>query len=196
MAIIQSGASSDNLTVEATSKAARVIPYDKRGGGVYPRATYSMSAASFTPPASATDIATIFGSGSTVIRILQVVFTITGTATTLNVSLVKRTTANSGGTPVAMTGLPFDSTSAATTATLTNSYTANPTLGSGTIIDTRKMAVIAAAGAALYPQIWDFDFIGGEPIVLRGTSQGLAINLNATSVTSPLATATFIYTEE
>ncbi len=70
MAIIKSGASSDNLTVGVTSKAAYVEQRDADGVVLQHKKTYYASG-SFTPPATPTELVTIYGSATKTIRVLS-----------------------------------------------------------------------------------------------------------------------------
>lgn len=63
MAIIKSGASSDQLTIDATSKAARVTLYDTAGRAVHPAAAYGISS-TFTPAATPNNLVIIEGSST------------------------------------------------------------------------------------------------------------------------------------
>jgi hypothetical protein len=150
--------------------------------------TYSASATGLVAAASATDIFTLTGSGTKTIRIKRVSFS--GTQTTandLNALLIKRSTANTAGTSTDLTEVANDSNDAAATATAL-SYTANPTLG--TTVGTVRAAKFQLSGDAPanngqyapYEKVWRFGEDGQEEIVLRGTSQVLALNLNAVTI--------------
>jgi hypothetical protein len=162
------------------------------------RATYSAAAASFASAASATDICTITGSGTKTIRVTQAWLAGTQTtAGTIQVFLEKRSTADTSGTAVAATVVPVDQGNAAGTATV-NAYTGNPTTGSLVgHVRSNKLFIPAPATAAGEP-IWLMDF-GTRPsqaIVLRGTGQVLAFNLNSTTVSGSAMTCGFEWTEE
>lgn len=145
--------------------------------------SYSAGIVGLPAAAMATDIFTITGSATKTIRITRV--TITGTQTTAtqrDVVLLKRSTANTAGTfYIAPTKVPHDSGNSAATATV-RSYTANPTLGTlvGNI-RTRKVYVGLTTGNS-DECIWDFGTRPAQAIVLRGTAEVLAVNLN--SITS------------
>jgi hypothetical protein len=120
------------------------------------------------------------------------------TAGVANVLLVKRSSANSGGTSAAATAVPNDSTNPAATATVLN-YTANPTaLGTavGTVRAARIFIPTSGTDTSDFVNEWDFGNIIGQAIVLRGTSQVLAINLNATTVTGGTWTCYVEWSEE
>lgn len=145
-------------------------------------ATYR-SAASFSPAATAaTDIFTITGSASKTCSVTHVQLSCTATvAAASDVIILKRSTADTAGTSGAVTAVPLDSNSAAGSCTVL-SYTANPTTGSlvGNVsID--KAAISTATGA---PQslIDDFGIRETQPLILRGTSQVAAVNLNGATL--------------
>jgi hypothetical protein len=160
------------------------------------------SSASFSSAATATDIFTITGSATKTIRITRI--SITGTQTTpgyVSFFFIKRSAANSGGTSAAVTAVPHDSNNLAATATVLQ-YTANPTsLGAtvGTILSFKKVIQVpAVAGNVSSENIPDIYF-GNSPaqsIVLRGTSQVLAINLGGVTVTGGSWLCTVEWTEE
>lgn len=157
------------------------------------KATYSAAKVGLVPAGSATDIFTVTGSGTTTVRVTRITITATTTSATpaaLDVLLVKRSTANSGGTSTGSpTPVPHDSTNAAVTATVL-SYTANPTTGNlvGTAIRNAKLfQTLATYTATDFPAkdqiIWEFGNRASQAIVLRGTGEVLAVNLNAASAT-------------
>jgi hypothetical protein len=164
----------------------------------YPAAaTYSAAATAVTPAATATDLFTITGSATKSVRIFRVRIDGTQTTTgTVNILLVKRSTANSGGTSSTLSSIPHDASSSAATAVV-RSYTANPTLGTavGTI---RSDKVLVPAVTALGDELsYVFgESVGTQPIVLRGTGEVLAINLNATTVTGGSFNASVEWVEE
>lgn len=154
------------------------------------RETYSATAFGIVPAASATDVFTITGSESKTIYIHKIQVSGTRTAHAHNqVILLKRSTANSGGTSTTRTAVPHDSTNAAATATVT-SYTANPTLGtlvgelaSNTLsLPVQTPSNAQGNGGSVTPWLWEFTSIG-QPLVLRGTSQVLSINFNSVTIT-------------
>lgn len=164
------------------------------------RATYSAtSAIAFASAASPTDIFTITGSNSKTVRILRIGFSATQTtAGTVNVLLIKRFSANAGGTSAAATSVPHDSTDSAATATVLN-YTANPT-SLGTSVGTVRAvrAFIPTTGTAAASQYYEFD-VGDraeKAIILRGNTQVLSVNLNSTTVSGGLWTIWVEWTEE
>lgn len=155
----------------------------------------------FTPAATPTDLVTITGSATKTVKVWSVRLTTTNTAAgSQELFLIKRSTVDTTGTPVAGAVFPVDSASAAVTATV-NHYTANPgALGTavGTVNRVRissPAAVPAAfvtntdAGYELLPLIRNGVFL--QPIVLRGIAEQLAVNFNGAAL---VAGQTHVYT--
>jgi hypothetical protein len=160
--------------------------------------TYSAAKVGLVPAASATDIFTITGSASKVIRVTHIEIWATTTSATpaaLDILLLKRSTANSGGTSTSSpTPVPHDINAPAVSATVL-AYTANPTPGTlvGTAIRNSKLFQTLATYTATdfpspVPLIWDFGNRPGSAIILRGVNDVLAVNLNSVTDT---ATASF-----
>lgn len=146
--------------------------------------TYSASV-NAAPAAAATDIFTITGNATTTVYITKVI--ISGSETTfglVDTSLIKRSTVDTGGTSAGVTATPNDSNNAAASATLL-SYTANPT-GLGTPVGSpirRGYLPYASLTSTINPTVI-FEFGDkGQPVVLRGIAQQLAVNLNAATLT-------------
>jgi len=117
------------------------------------------------------------------------------TAGQVTLYLIKRSSADSSGTPVSMTAVAQDSNStAASSAPVT--YTANPTTGSAVgNVDVYSFGCMAAATTSpndiyISPADWRM-----KPIVLRGTAQQVAVNLNGVTVTGGAFTVTFDWIE-
>ena len=152
---------------------------------------YCGSTPVFTTAASATDIFNFKGSSTKTIYIRkiiwkQAVFSVAGSH---NVYLLKRSTANSGGTSSAITAVPLDSNFASATASGVY-YTANPTTGTslGAI---SHIYIHANAGISPGDTKILFDSTkGGAPIVLRGTSESVSVNYNG--VTDAIGTSAVV----
>lgn len=176
---------SDQLTTatplfSASGIVTRPLPFEPL--------TYSAASVAFVPPASAaTDIFTLTGSATKTIRIHKI--RISGTTTSgspikINVSLVKRSTANTGGTRVAVAVVPHDSNNVAATATVGH-YTANPVLG--TLIGAVRAVSVGITSQGLVGGDLEFHYDAtSQPLILRGVNEQLAISLNGGSVTGPV----------
>lgn len=196
MAVIKSGAGTDQLTIDATSKAARTSDYDTTGRDLSVQSKQTFAVTSFfTPAATPTDLVIIEGSATKTIRIISMVIGTTNTAAgSQQFFLIKRNAADTTGTFVsAGTPVPLDSTNAAATANRVGHFTANPgALGAaaGTINIKRVASPPAVpatwAGVRDNAEVEMIDWMANslldQPIVLRGVTQCLAINFNGAAL--------------
>lgn len=166
------------------------------------RQTYSVGVGGSSFPAIAgapTDVFILNGSATKTIRIINIQFSMTATTAVLvPVQLIKRSAANVGGTAGSATITPHDSNDSAATAT-NLFYTANATtLGAtvGTMI--RSASYLATTSTTNPQQILSYSFgqDGGQPIVLRGVAQGLAINLNGVTIAGGKLDMSVTWTED
>lgn len=144
------------------------------------KAAYSYVANDVTPVATATDLVTLVGSATKIIRLTMVRLMADATAVgVLDFYGYKRTAANTGGTATQPAIAIHDSNDAAASAVV-NLYSANPTLGAGILVRADHYALPAASttGYPFDPIIWDFGTRGGREIVLRGVAQSFAISFN------------------
>ena len=162
-----------------------------------PPATFSVSINGLALAALATDVFTITGSASKTIRVTQVRFSaVQTTASQVGVVLLRRSTADTGGTSTAPTAVSYDTNNAAATATLA-AYTANPTTGTlvGNLYGQRVFVPGAATASDAQGLSETFGDFGQQPLVLRGVAQQLAINLAGVTVTGGSANITVEWTE-
>jgi hypothetical protein len=130
-----------------------------------------------------TDIMNIVGSASKIVRITRVVFEISGSVAMTatgpgEIRLLKRSTANTGGTSAAGTIQPVDTIDTASATSLV--YSAAMTSG-GTVASTvdSKMFLSLSAGWAFD---LNFNFGAGRPVkcpILRGVNERFAVNMPA-----------------
>jgi len=208
MAIIKSGASSDQLTIDATSKASRNTLYDTTGRSVANQSKPTFYASNtFTPAATPTDLVTLYGSASKTVRVVSFRITTTNTAAgSQQFFLIKRSAVNTTGTFVAGNAVPADSTDVAT-ATVGH-YTANPgALGtSAGNLNIMRVASPAAIPASFAGVVTDagFDMLPAVPqaildkmITLNGNTQGVVLNFNSVALVAGQTHAyQVIWTEE
>lgn len=154
--------------------------------GAPTRQTYR-AAVNFTPAASATDVFVIGGSstGGNFVKITRITIIITATtAAEVLLSLLKRSTADTGGTATTATRVPLDSQDLASQAdVVVQAYTANPTTGTlvGAIGQRRVAAVLA--GTVEAPTEFLFgEMPSSQELTLRSTAEQVAINLNGASL--------------
>lgn len=140
------------------------------------KATYSATLVGYTPPATPTDFFTLTGSGTTTVRVTRLTIGgLTSAASSYLMNLYKRTVAPTGGTFVSLASsvVQHDSADAAASA-VPGSYSALGTPGTGLIEDAQYLNT---AGADLAGKlVWDFTTNSEKGLVLRGTSQQLALN--------------------
>lgn len=158
-------------------------------------ACYVYSVVGATPAATPTDIITLTGSASKLIRVRKIILGGLATAAgSLIISLIRRSTAASGGTSTAPTPLKMRNGDVAATATVAL-YTANPTVGTavGTLQSVRVPLQLTAAMA----QPVQLDFAETPGICLQGTSDILAINgAGGTVPTNGVLDIAIYWTEE
>jgi hypothetical protein len=170
---------------------------EEQGGS---KNTYNASF-TFTAAASPTDIFTITGSATKTIKVLKTGITaIQTTASFTQLIILKRSTANTVGTSTVVTSVANDSQDPAATATVL-AYTANPTLGTlvGHLRDIKFLIPVPSPGgnASAQPEvIQNFDDIAGQPVILRGTSEVLSINMNGVTITGNSFSIWIKWTEE
>jgi hypothetical protein len=150
------------------------------------KAYYSSLVSQLTLPATPQDVWTIFGSATKVIRVMW--FKIMATQTTasqLKFALTRRITANTGGSPLIPTIVPRDGNNPLATATVLVYTSANPTLGTSIGDQDHLRFRIPAPGDVVPDPVHLIDFTNhGEDsgVVLRGTNQGLCLNLLGTAI--------------
>lgn len=163
--------------------------------------TYAASGVGIAVAATATDIFTLKGSASKLVTVTSV--DCSGSATASGVAivqLVKRSTANTGGTSSAPTVVPFDSGIPAGTAALA-AYTANPS-ALGTSVGTLGVKSLGlsllATGSDTPDTLWNF--VQGNfsrPVVLRGVGQSLSVNAGGVAtLAGETVSCTFTWTEQ
>ena len=144
---------------------------------VYPAFnTYAAAATAYAGYVDPTDFFSITGSATKTVEIIHIQVTGSGTSTSqLDINLLKRSTANTGGTPTALTKVPFDSRRSAATATVVT-YAAAPTRGTlvGNICAC-QVELPAAAGVGGSTVRWDFLRLETGPLILRSDSEVVAM---------------------
>lgn len=160
--------------------------------------TYGASR-SFSYAANGTDIFTITGSDTKVVKIKHISFDGTQTATSARtVFLIKRSTQNTGGTSTILTNVPFDSANPPSNAVV-RSYTANPTtLGAAVGTLHNEKVIIGSANTADSDSLIfnTIDALSSQDITLRGSSEVLAINMNGVSSPGNVVNIDIMWIEE
>lgn len=161
--------------------------------------TYGAAIAGFAYAANGTDIFTISGSATKTIRIKHI--SVDGTQTNTSsrtVLLVKRSSANTGGTSVVLTNVPYDSSNQPATAVV-RYYTANPTaLGTSVGSFHNEKLIVGAANSADSDALVfsTLDSSSSQDITLRGVNEFLCINMNGVTSTGNSMNIDIMWTEE
>lgn len=200
MAVIKSGVSTDNLTIDVTSKAARTTMYDTRGTNLKMKTSYAAcTAAKFAAVSGTTVFAQIFGSATKTVRVHRIIVGGSIATAAMNADLIvtKRTAVGSGGTATTLTAVAKDSGTAAATATVIKVFTAAPTAGTGggTIATQSMYMGISPALGQIAVFDWSMESMNEAP-VLRGTGEGLELSFGTTAGNAATLTVSFEFTEE
>lgn len=181
------GTSTNPLQIAGTVNAAITA------GG---KPTYSAAFQGTSIGLLATDVFTITGSATRVIRVTRMNVEFTGGGFAVQVTFLKRSTANSGGTSTVVTAVPNDSTDAAATGVV-RQYTVNPTTGTlvGAIDQGRVNSPLTSSATAPTPFEW-FASRPAKEIILRGTNEVAAINLAGVTLSSASFAGTVEWTED
>jgi len=158
--------------------------------------TYSASGRA-TLVASATDVCTLTGSTTKNIRVRRVLFSGLATAVIAEpVSIVKRSTVTTGANSALITMVPYDSSNSAATA-VAETWSGNGTLGTlvGALADVYYVSGNFTTGVGGEPIEFKFGELG-QPVVLRGAAQEIAVNLSGITWASGVANCVFEWTEE
>jgi hypothetical protein len=163
------------------------------------KATYSASALGLVVATSPTDVFTIYGSASKTIKITRVEVSATENTSAVRDFVLKvRSAVNTGGTSSVAIATAHDSNNAAATATVL-SYTANPSSLGTSVGNIRAVKVDIPATnlvGATDIVVWTFGDRPSQAIVLRGTSQGLVLNLNGVTSSNNSFDISIEWTEE
>jgi hypothetical protein len=161
--------------------------------------TFGASIAGFGYANNGTDIFTISGSATKTIRIKHI--SVDGTQTTGSVRtvlLIKRSTANTGGTSTVLSAVPYDSLNSPATAVV-RYYTTNPTTLGTTVGQFHNEKLVIGGTNATDSDALVFetqDTYGMQDITLRGANELLAINMNAVTSTGNSMNIDIAWTEE
>jgi len=140
--------------------------------------TYSSAFAVSTATTAAQDWSTITGSASNQIHVKEIACwgTVATTAQLETISLIKRSTLDTGGTPVVATLVPMDSGQIAATAAV-NSYTVAPT-SKGTVVGTVRIIQLFLPLNTSQPATfdWVFGVNDDQDLILNSATETLGLN--------------------
>lgn len=186
--------------------AAQPVPQVGVTFGYIAKVTYSAGFIGLVPAAATTDLICIAGSATKTVKLQTLKISGSGTAISVPATLLKRVSADTGGTAASTTANPAnniskrDSGNQTATATVI-AYTANPTIVDTTpsYIDSANLGVVATTvGVVNAPIVFDYDKDGvnlRQAPTLKGVAEQICLNLNATTATALLSGA-ITWTEE
>lgn len=160
------------------------------------KASYVWSSQAFTFASAATDILQIQGSSTKTVKIAKIRLSgIASSVTVLDIALIKRSTAASGGTPTTQTALPLNSSNAAATAVVTT-FAGATTAGTpvGTIVSDKLFLSTSTTQPGIIE--WNFETAGLQAFTLNGTSQYACLNVGAVTIAGNSLDFTVFFTEE
>lgn len=158
---------------------------------------FMAASAPFTPGATPQDVFTITGSATRAVRVIRMGLSAVQTTAGMNFwQVVKRSTANTGGTSAPVTRVPLDKLYPAATATVLQ-YTANPTAGTliGNVWSGRIAAPAPATAVGNTEKIIELSM--GTFATLVGTADVLAWNFNGVALPAGLSLTPWVmWTEQ
>lgn len=163
------------------------------------KGSFMAAVSGLVPAASATDIFTITGKAGRLISINQIQISgIATAAAAIPISIVKRSTANTGGTAAAVTAVPMDTGQPAAANASVQSYTANPTTGNavGTVSTARMILSTAAASVGTSPIVFAFERMYMRAPSLRSETESLCINYGGSTAAGNSLDISISWTEE
>ena len=151
------------------------------------RPTYAASAVGLAvPQTGAGDAVCLYGAANKTVRVKRIAISGTdSTAQTANVTLVKRSAANTGGTSTTPTIAGLDSSNSASAAVL-RAYTGIPTPGAAVAtVRSQSLPLPAASSATQYPPvIRNFGETNSQDLILRSAAEGVCVNFPAAFTTA------------
>jgi hypothetical protein len=160
------------------------------------KASYSAAIVNLVPGTTPTDIFTISGSATRIIRITRISLTANQTiAGNRNLIILKRSTLNTGGTSTLLTNVSHDSLNLASTA-IVRAYTVNPTLG--TLVGNLRTRRVYIGSVNLNSD----EFIiepgsrNAQSFILRSVNEMISINLNGVTTAGGNFAINIEFTEE
>lgn len=164
--------------------------------------TFAAALPPFTPYATPTDVVLLLGGSASKTGKLRKV-TLWSTQTTSGTNdwyIIKRSTADTGGTFSAVTPVKADSTNASATCTFgkwTAAPTINATVGNLKVIRIGTAAPDATANTAMFPALIYDSATDSQPWTVRGTAEEIHLNFNGAAVPAGLTIAVTVeFTEE
>ena len=165
------------------------------------KASYIAAISGLIPVAAATDIFTITGKPGRIVKINQIQISgIATSAAAVPISIIKRSTANAGGSPATVTAVGMDSANSAAQANAqVLAYSANPaSVGTalGSIATARMILSTASASVGTAPLAFIFERMYMKSPALRDATESVCINYGGATVAGNSIDISISWTEE
>jgi len=143
--------------------------------------TYSAVISDYVPAATATDMITLSGSVGKTISVTAIrINCIATVADSANVYIYKRSVADTGGTSTATAIAQHDSKDILPSGVVLQ-YSANPTVGTGTLIRSEHVSFSSAAAGNLVT-LWEFGNRPSKTVKLYNAAESIALNFGGAAV--------------
>ena len=163
--------------------------------------SYSAGISALVLPAAATDVFSITGFNGGMVKVTKMIMGGVATAALASgISLVKRTSPNTGGTATTVAGVLRDNTISEPSRALIQAYTANPTLGTAVAPTGGNIGImvlpLGTSAAPINPLQIGLGDGGLLYPTLRSANDVLAINMAGVTILGGLLTINIEWTEE
>lgn len=165
------------------------------------RTTFSAGIVGLVPAAAATDIFTISGSNVPGRKVKVLRIEVSGVATAsaaIPFSVVKRSTANTGGTATNPTAVAHEAITGLAASATVSAYTASPTTGNlvGVLQAKRGTLLTPAAGTPASPTPFDFTTANSKFPTLNGVGESICLNFGGATAAGNALDVFVTWTEE
>lgn len=164
------------------------------------KASFSAAISGLVVGAAGTDFFTISGAPGRRVTINRIMVSgIASAAAAVPLTLVKRSTPDTGGTSTVQTNVPMDSANTTAAAAIVRAYTANPgALGVAVGVVTALRAILSTASASvgLTPIEINLERMFHRPVVLNDASESLCLNFGGQTVAGNSLDLMVAWTEE
>lgn len=164
------------------------------------KASFMAAISGLVPAASGTDIFTITGKSGRAVRINQIQISgIATAAAAIPISIVKRSTANTGGTSTVVAAVGMDTAANSAAGASVLAYTVNPgALGTvvGTVSTARMILSTASASVGTSPIVFAFERMYMKSPTLRDATESLCISYGGATAAGNSLDISISWTEE
>lgn len=161
--------------------------------------SFSASISGLIAAAGATDILAIVGVSNRAITINRIMISGTASAAAaIPISIIKRSTPDTGGASTLLTGVAMDSRDPAAPQAVISAYTANPALGVslGSIAAARMILSSTSASVGINPTVFDWERMYKKLPALVGAGESLCLSYGGATAAGNTLDISVEWTEE